>query len=70
MSQPHTITLTFDEEGNVEATVEGIAGPSCSEASAWLNDLGDVVEDKETPDYYTTPVARIIGLEAGTGGDW
>lgn len=70
MPQPHEITLTFDEEGNISAVVEGIAGPSCSDASKWLDDLGNVVQDIATPDYYTTPVARVLGLDAGTGGDW
>lgn len=70
MTQPHTITLTFDEEGNVTAVVEGIAGPSCSEASAWLDELGDIEQDVATSDYFTTPVARTTGLETGTGDAW
>jgi hypothetical protein len=70
MTQPHEITLTFDENGNVAATVTGIAGPGCAEASAWLDKLGDIEQDVATPDYYTTPVAQTAHVTGGEGGDW
>ena len=65
--EAHEILLTFDEEGNVEATVTGIAGPGCAEASAWLDSLGDIEQDVATADYYTTPVASTAHV-GGTGG--
>ena len=68
--EAHTITLKFDEEGNVEATVTGIAGPGCAEASAWLNELGDIEQDVATADYYTTPVASTAHVTGGEGGAW
>jgi len=70
MTQPHGITLTFDEEGNITAVVEGITGPSCSEASAWLDELGDIEQDVATPDYYTTPAAQPAHIIGGEGGAW
>ena len=66
--QPHEIILKFDEEGNLTAEVTGIAGPSCKAASAWLDELGDVVEDKNTDEFYATPAANIIII--GANGAW
>ena len=53
--QAHTLRLHFDGLGGtpmVAATVEGIVGPGCSQASAWLNNLGTVKLDLHTEDFY------------------
>jgi hypothetical protein len=34
------------------AKVDGISGPACANASAWLDRLGDVRQDLKTGEYY------------------
>lgn len=48
----HTIDVTITEDGEVKATVQGVAGPACEDLSRFLDQLGKVVEDKPTPDFY------------------
>ena len=67
MPVPHTIVLETDDDGNLIATVEGIAGPACGDASKWLNDLGRVIEDRHTADYYAD---QSTGVALSLGGDW
>jgi hypothetical protein len=49
---PHEIIIEITEEGEVKAQVEGVAGPGCGPLSEFLNALGVVIEDGETPDFY------------------
>ncbi len=49
-----TIDIVISEDGQITGTVHGVTGPSCSDISKWLDSLGEVVEDKHTPDYYQT----------------
>ncbi len=54
-TQPHQLHLKFnaaDGKPQVAATVEGIIGPGCSQASAWLNRLGHVAQDLRTNEFY------------------
>jgi len=50
--QSFTIEITIDEEGQTTGEVKGVQGPSCSDISKFLDELGEVVEDRPTPDYY------------------
>ena len=52
MTQPHVVVMIIKPGGEIEATVEGIEGPSCEQATAWLDDLGEVTTHKRTPDFY------------------
>lgn len=54
MTPPHEIEITIDADGNVTGEVHGISGPQCGPISKWLDSLGDVVEDRNTPDYNRT----------------
>jgi hypothetical protein len=49
---PHTIEIEINEDGEIASTVNGVQGPSCEELTHWLEDLGDTVEHRRTPDYY------------------
>ena len=49
---PHTINIEITPNGEVKATVEGIIGPVCGPLSAFLDRLGEVVEDDPTPEFY------------------
>lgn len=46
------ITVDINANGTVKATVEGVTGPVCGEISAFLDDLGLVTVDENTPDFY------------------
>jgi hypothetical protein len=48
----HTIQVTITETGEIKATVQGVNGPTCGQLSAFLDELGKVVEDQRTPDFY------------------
>ena len=48
---PHTIIITIDENGKLSGEVKGISGPHCGPLSAWLDELGEVIDDRQTPDY-------------------
>lgn len=51
-AQTQTITVEIDAQGQVKATVEGVAGPVCGEISAFLDGLGEVTVDENTPDFF------------------
>ncbi|MBN1285096.1 MAG: DUF2997 domain-containing protein [Anaerolineae bacterium] len=57
MNVPHSIEIEITETGEVKATVQGIAGPQCGPLSEFLDQLGVVEEDSETPDFYQTASA-------------
>jgi len=47
----HTIEIVILPDGTLQSTVKGVKGPSCSELSKWLDNLGTVVEDRKTDDH-------------------
>jgi len=51
-SKPHTLIIEIDPDGKLSGTVQGVAGPACTSLSAWLDELGQVTEDRHTPDYH------------------
>ena len=52
MTPPHKIEVIIDEDGNVSAEVKGIEGALCEQISAFLKEMGTVVSDRKTPDYF------------------
>lgn len=48
----HTIIIEIGEDGSITGEVKGVTGKSCSDISKWLDELGEVTEDRHTPDYY------------------
>ncbi len=64
MNEPHSIQIEITKEGEVKATVENVAGPQCGPLSAFLDELGVVVEDDPTEDFYAS-VERDDALSAG-----
>ena len=50
----------------MDSRVEGISGPSCEEASRWLDRLGRVERHEHTEDFYAEPQ---VETEATMGGD-
>lgn len=52
MNQPHVIEIKITPEGKVVGEITGVAGQSCAPLSAWLDQLGNVESDSQTPDYH------------------
>ncbi len=51
-NQPHTIVIEIQPDGKIKGEVKGVAGAHCGPLSEWLDELGEVLEDRKTPDYY------------------
>jgi hypothetical protein len=58
-NQPHEIVIEIDEMGNFTAEVLGITGTACTEISAFLDQLGEVIEHNHTADFYRGPKQKI-----------
>ena len=41
-----------DAEGKIIGEVTNVSGPQCAPLSAWLDEIGDVIDDRSTPDYH------------------
>lgn len=52
MSENHQIVIDIKPDGSMTSEVKGVSGQKCATLSAWVNQLGKVVEDKHTDDYY------------------
>ncbi len=58
-NQPHTIEITVQPDGKIVGEVKGVAGAHCAPLSAWLDELGEVEEDRHTPDYHRRPAQTV-----------
>lgn len=65
--ETQVINIEIDAAGNVKATVEGVTGPVCGEISAFLDSLGEVTRDENTPDFFQQAVGQTQ-LYGGLGG--
>ena len=53
MAKKRDIIITIGPDGNVQLTVEGVAGPDCIDFTKFLEEeLGDVTERTHTGEYY------------------
>ena len=53
MATKRDIVITIGPDGNVQLTVEGVAGPDCVDFTKFLEEeLGDVTERVHTGEYY------------------
>jgi len=48
----HQLILTIKPDGSMTSEVKGVSGPKCTDITKFLDQLGNVVEDKHTEDYY------------------
>ncbi len=60
MNAPHEIVIVIGPDGKITSTVNGIAGPSCTELTKWLEELGAVEVDSPTADYRKLPKQSIL----------
>lgn len=49
---PHNIVIEIAPDGKITGEVGGVSGSKCAPLSAWLDELGEVIEDRHTADYY------------------
>ncbi|RKY13499.1 MAG: hypothetical protein DRP52_02615 [Planctomycetota bacterium] len=49
--QDFEFIVEIDVDGNVTTTVNGVKGQKCSEVAGLLADLGQVTEDRHTPEW-------------------
>lgn len=61
----HEIKIEIKPDGTIESEVLGVAGPDCSKISAWLDDLGEVKEDRKTKDFYKQPAQKVGAPKVG-----
>ncbi len=47
-----TIEITIEEDGTIKSEVRGVEGPGCQGFSDWLTDLGNLVEETKTRDFF------------------
>ena len=57
MTQKHTIDVEIGPEGEIRTTVNGVQGNGCEGLTQWLEELGEVVEHRRTPDFYRQQTA-------------
>lgn len=50
--EPFEIEIIIDRQGNFTSTTKGIKGGACTDASSWLDDLGEVTSDCSTQEMY------------------
>ncbi len=59
-NQPHEIVILINPDGKIESTVNGVEGPTCSELTKWLEELGVVEVDSKTDDFRKQPKQAIL----------
>lgn len=60
MNDRFEIHVTIKPDGKVVSEVKGIEGPQCQELSKFLDSLGQVEVDRQTPDYRKQPRQGIV----------
>ncbi len=65
-SEMQTIEVNIDEQGDIEATVQGVAGPGCADVGKFLDELGQVTEDQNTAEFYQ-PATTDTSVYGGMG---
>jgi hypothetical protein len=57
------IHFIIDREGNVQSTIKGIKGSACSLLAAEFEELGQVIGQQPTGDFYETVNSTKIRLD-------
>jgi predicted nucleotidyltransferase len=47
-----TIEVIITEDGEIQGEVQGTQGPVCEKLSEFLDEAGEVVEDRKKPEYH------------------
>jgi len=59
------IEVVINADGEIESEAKGVLGPDCEGLANWLEELGDVVEHRHTPEYYRR---QRVGTHVQVGG--
>ena len=46
------IHFVIDRAGNIQSTIKGVKGSACNSISEKFKDLGQVIEQQQTKEYY------------------
>ncbi len=66
----HEITFTIDDDGSVQFEVHGVKGPQCLEITKEIEkELGEVIEQKKTSEYYEAEVEEQASISTKLGDD-
>ncbi|MBD1849432.1 DUF2997 domain-containing protein [Leptolyngbya sp. FACHB-711] len=67
-----TLEFIIHPDGRVQEKVTGIIGASCAEVTAAIEaQLGQVISQETTSEYYAQPVQQSISAQAQTTfGEW
>ena len=57
------IHFVIDREGNIQSSIKGIKGSSCSSVAEEFNDLGQVVEQQQTNEFYESCNSSKLSLD-------
>lgn len=60
MNGRYEIRVTIRKDGRIASEVKGVEGPQCQELSKFLDELGKVEIDQQTPDYRKNPQQGIV----------
>ena len=56
------IHFLIDREGNVQSTIKGVKGSACSSLAAEFEDLGQVIGQQPTNEFFETGNSSILQL--------
>jgi len=48
----YTIEIVITEDGEIQSEVQGVQGTICEKLSEFLDEAGEVVEDRKKPEYH------------------
>lgn len=56
------IHFLIDREGNIQSQIKGIKGSACSSIAAKFKDLGQIIEQKHTNEFFESGSSSQISL--------
>ena len=57
------IHFVIDREGNIQSSIKGIKGSACSSIAEKVKDLGQVIEQQQTNEYFESGTSSQISLD-------
>lgn len=57
------IRIKLFKDGKMTVGVEGIKGESCTDVDAFLRNIGNIVKDEKTDEYYETEIENTNEIQ-------
>jgi len=57
------IHFVIDREGNIQSSIKGIKGSTCSAIAEEFSDLGQVIEQQQTNEFYESGNSSKLSLD-------